>query len=148
MDMTPTRPYLLRAIYEWIVDNGCTPHILVDATMAGVRVPPHTVRDGQVVLNIAMQAVDRLELGNQEVSFHARFSGQPFAVCVPVAAVLAVYARENGQGMMFPADAAEDPATEGAITGPALAPVAETTPPPDAEPPRPERARPALRIVK
>ena len=102
--MTSHRPYLLRALYEWIVDNGMTPHILVDATRPGVRVPSHTVNEGRVVLNIAERAVARLEMDNDSVRFTARFGGVSQSVSVPVSAVLAVYARETGQGMVLPDD--------------------------------------------
>lgn len=109
--MTSHRPYLLRALYEWIADNGMTPHILVDAAQPGVRVPAHTVKDGRVVLNIADRAVARLELDNDAVRFTARFGGVSHPVMVPVSAVLAIYARETGQGMALPEDggAAEPP---------------------------------------
>lgn len=99
--MTSNRPYLLRAIYDWIADNNLTPYVLVDATAEGVRVPPQTVRNGQVVLNLAMQAVADLDLGNDRVSCKARFSGASHMVSFPLPAVLAIYAQENGQGMMF-----------------------------------------------
>ncbi len=104
--MSSHRPYLLRALYEWIADNGMTPHLLVDATQAGVQVPVHTVKDGKVVLNITERAVARLELGNDAVRFTARFGGVSHAVSVPIAAVLAIYARETGQGMALPDDTA------------------------------------------
>lgn len=104
--MTSHRPYLLRALYEWIVDNGMTPHVLVDATAQGVRVPTHTVKDGRVVLNIAERAVARLQMDNEGLSFTARFGGVSHPVAVPIAAVLAIYARETGQGMALPDDVA------------------------------------------
>lgn len=100
--MSSQRPYLLRALWEWIADNGMTPHLLVDATVAGVRVPPGTVNDGKVVLNIAERAVAHLQIGNEDIAFSARFSGVTHAVIVPVQAVLAIYARETGQGMAMP----------------------------------------------
>ncbi|MDH5835516.1 ClpXP protease specificity-enhancing factor [Luteimonas kalidii] len=100
--MTSHRPYLLRALYEWISDNGMTPHILVDAALPGVRVPAHTVKEGRVVLNIADRAVAKLELDNEAVRFTARFGGVSHPVVVPVSAVLAIYARETGQGMALP----------------------------------------------
>lgn len=102
--MTPSRPYLLRALYDWISDNGLTPHIVVDATYPGVEVPPAAVRDGKVVLNIALRAVDQLELGDERLRFLARFGGVSHAVSIPTAAVTAIYARENGVGMVFPED--------------------------------------------
>ncbi|HET7266656.1 MAG TPA: ClpXP protease specificity-enhancing factor [Oleiagrimonas sp.] len=108
INMTSNRPYLLRAIYDWIADNNLTPYVLVDASVEGVRVPPQTIRNGQVVLNLAMQAVADLDLGNEWVRFKARFSGASHTVMFPVAAVLAIYAQENGQGMMF-ADEGDGP---------------------------------------
>ncbi|TXH94592.1 MAG: ClpXP protease specificity-enhancing factor [Rheinheimera sp.] len=99
--MTPNRPYLLRAFYEWIVDNNCTPYLVVDATMPGVKVPLQHVKDGQIVLNISPGAVGNLLLGNDAVTFNARFSGNPFALYIPQRSVLAIYARENGAGTMF-----------------------------------------------
>ena len=100
--MTSHRPYLLRALYEWIADNGMTPHLLVDATQPGVQVPAHTVKDGKVVLNIAERAVAQLELGIDAVRFTARFGGVSQPVKVPVAAVLAIYARETSSGSAIP----------------------------------------------
>lgn len=102
--MTSNRPYLLRALYAWISDNNLTPYILVDATQAEVMVPASTIKDGKVVLNIAMRAVESLELGNVALSFKARFGGISQYLYVPVSAVLAIYAQETGQGMMLPAD--------------------------------------------
>jgi len=114
--MTPSRPYLVRAIHDWIVDNGLTPQIVVNAAMAGVHVPPAYVQDGKIVLNIAGSAVRNLVLGNDHVEFSARFGGRPFEVSLPTAAVMAVYARENGVGMAFqeeepPPEGDGDPAT-------------------------------------
>ncbi len=151
MDMTSTRPYLIRAIYEWIVDNNCKPFLLIDARVPGVRVPPQAVKDGQVLLNIAPHSIDRLDLGLEEIRFNARFSGVSQSIVAPVAAVLAIYAQENGQGMMFPAespaDAGADEAVDDSRPGIALAPSSAPT---DDEPPQPppERMRPSLRIVK
>ena len=99
--MTSSRPYLIRALYQWIVDNGVTPYILVDAACAGVEVPPQYIQDNKIVLNIAPMAVRSLTLGDDEITFNARFSGQPTDIYVPTESVLAIYARENGQGMMF-----------------------------------------------
>ena len=111
--MTSNRPYLLRALYEWINDNQMTPYLLVDAAREGVQVPIQAVKDGRVVLNVAARAVSQLDLGNREIRFLARFGGVSQAVIVPIAAVLAIYAQETGQGMMLPDDAAalapEDP---------------------------------------
>jgi stringent starvation protein B len=99
----------MRAIYEWINDNNLTPYMLVDATATGVRVPPNAVKDGRVVLSIAPRAVAQFQIGNDAISFLARFSGVSFPIDVPVYAVLAIYAQENGQGMMFPVEDAPEP---------------------------------------
>ena len=107
--MTSNRPYLLRALNEWICDNGMTPYLLVDAVREGVRVPASAVKDGRVVLNIAPRAVTRLVLDNREVRFMARFGGVSESVVVPMPAVLAIYAQETGQGMMLPDDGAQLP---------------------------------------
>ena len=112
--MSSNRPYLLRALYQWIEDNQMTPYLLVDASREGVQVPAATIKDGRVVLNIAGRAVAGLDLGNREVRFKARFGGVSQSVLIPVAAVLAIYAQETGQGMMLPEDgvgtlAAESP---------------------------------------
>ena len=102
MAMTSRRPYLIRAVYEWIVDNACTPHIVVNAMAKGVEVPQQYVnKDGQIVLNIAPRAVSGLEMTNQAITFSARFGGIPTNIYVPCYAVMGVYARENGQRMMF-----------------------------------------------
>ena len=122
--MTSSRPYLLRAVYEWIADNGLTPQIVVDAQHEQVRVPTAYVREGKIVLNVSSTAVRGLSLGNERVEFSARFGGAPFDVFVPVGAVLAIMARENGTGMSFP-DAGDD----------------------DRPPPEPRR-RPNLKVVK
>jgi stringent starvation protein B len=105
--MTSNRPYLLRALYQWITDNNMTPHILVDAGIAGVNVPEHAIQKGKVILNIDQAAVRELDMGNDWLTFNARFSGRQHHVSVPVEAVLAIYSKENGQGMMFAQD--DDP---------------------------------------
>lgn len=99
--MTSRRPYVLRALYEWIVDNNLTPHVLVNAMYADVEVPQDYVKDGQIVLNIAPNAAQGLLLGNDVITFSARFRKIPTDVSVPIGAVMGIYARENGQGMMF-----------------------------------------------
>ena len=99
--MNSSRPYLIRALYEWIVENDCTPHLLVDADYPGARVPPGYAKDGQVVLNVSPSAVRHMHMDNDAVSFEGRFGGVPQSLFIPAAAVLAVYARENGQGMVF-----------------------------------------------
>ncbi|NDK39253.1 ClpXP protease specificity-enhancing factor [Pseudoxanthomonas gei] len=140
--MTSHRPYLLRALSEWIADNDMTPHLLVDATHAGVQVPPSSVKEGKVVLNIAERAVVRLQIDNSSVSFSARFGGVSYPVMVPISAVLAIYARETGQGMALPDEIG------GATTGPG-----DDDEPPSPATPSDEGAgrpakRPHLRVVK
>ena len=170
--MTSHRPYLLRALVEWINDNDMTPHILVDAGVAGVKVPPAAVQDGRVVLNIAERAVSRLLLDNEGVSFSARFSGVTFPVYVPIEGVLAIYARETGQGMALPddipgtggdvrdhamdehedADAVEvSEAAPSSVRETRLESVPSSTPDPDDDTPPPAPTggkRPQLRVVK
>lgn len=143
--MTSNRPYLLRAIYDWVSDNNLTPYVLVDASVSGVRVPPQAVRNGQVVLNIDMQAVANLDLGDEWISFKARFSGVSQSVMFPVAAVQAIYAQENGQGMMFADD-------DGATPPPAPAPGPDDDggngPTADDAPKPPRSGAPHLRVIK
>ena len=110
ISMSSNRPYLLRAMYDWISDNGLTPYILVDASTPGVNVPRSAIKDGRVVLNVAARAIAQLELGKDFVRFNARFSGVSQSVEVPMSGVLAIYAQENGQGMMFPAENQPPPA--------------------------------------
>jgi len=99
--MTSSRAYLLRALNEWILDNGCTPYILVDAEGDQVQVPLEFVQNGKIVLNISPAAVRRLEITNEALSLDARFGGRSQLVYVPVESILAVYAKENGEGMVF-----------------------------------------------
>ena len=147
--MTSQRPYLLRALYEWVVDNGMTPHVLVDATRPGVRVPAHAVKDGRIVLNIAERAVGGLRMDNDSLRFSARFGGVSQSVLVPLPAVIAVYARETGQGMALP----DDP--RATATAPDSSPAHTVEPPaplsdgdgPD-EPAGPPKRGGHLRIVK
>ncbi|MBJ7222464.1 MULTISPECIES: ClpXP protease specificity-enhancing factor [unclassified Brenneria] len=110
--LSPRRPYLLRAFYDWLLDNQLTPHLVVDITLPGVMVPMEFARDGQIVLNIAPRAVGGLELADDSVRFNARFGGVPRQVYVPMAAVLAIYARENGAGTMFEPEPAYESAGE------------------------------------
>jgi len=126
--MTSSKPYLLRALYEWILDNELTPHIIVDVDAAQVDVPEHTVQDGRLVLNISPSATRNLDLGQEGAQFQARFSGAPRDLWVPMHAILAIYARENGQGMVF-AGAEGDEGPE---------------PPPEPEKP----SGPKLRVIK
>ena len=154
--MTSHRPYLLRALYEWIADNGMTPHLLVDATRPSVQVPTHAVKDGKVVLNVAGRAVSHLEMSNDVISFSARFGGVSHAVSVPIGAVLAIYARETGQGMALPEDGSlgEEGGVEDGDTSAGPAPLSavpnEPTPEGDDDgPPHPTPRRGGhLRIVK
>jgi stringent starvation protein B len=134
------RPYLLRAIHEWICDSDCTPHIVVDAGMPGVDVPRQYIRDGKIILNVSWSATGQLEIGNDELSFSGRFGGASVLVKVPVEAVLAIYARETGQGMIFADD-------EG---GPAPTPPEGARPEgaPAEPPPKPAGSRPKLKVVK
>lgn len=108
--MTSNRPYLVRALYEWLIDNDLTPYLLVDAMREGVQVPDDYIEDGRIVLNIGLGAVRDLSLGNDLVSFSARFGGKAFNIFVPPEAVLGVYSKENGKGMLFP-DEPVDPDT-------------------------------------
>lgn len=111
--MTSNRPYLIRGLYEWITDNGLTPHILADASADEMNVPPQAVNEGKVVLNLSRSAVRGLDLGNDYIQCTARFGGVSQPVTIPVEAVMAVYARENGQGMLFPSDDKPDPPPDG-----------------------------------
>ncbi|MGR5110138.1 ClpXP protease specificity-enhancing factor [Vibrio jasicida] len=155
--MTARRPYMLRAFYDWLVDNDLTPHLVVDATMPGVRVPVEFIQDGQIILNIAPRAVGHLELGNDAITFQARFSGRPHSVIVPVYAVQAIYARENGAGTMFePEEAYTHIEEEGSVeedVSPTFSTVSDEpseaaeTEPEEEETPRP-KGRPSLRVIK
>ena len=139
MTMTSSRPYLLRALYEWILENNCTPYVLVNAYAPDVMVPQEYVKDGQIILNISPSAVHGLLMTDDAVEFSGRFAGIPTPVYVPVSAVMGIYARENGQGMVFEAEAPHP-----------------TPPPPpvsiDDGPRKPaasrSRSRPSLRVVK
>ena len=142
--MRSRRPYLLRAMYEWMVDTRQTPHILVDARQDGVVVPQASVHEGRIVLNIGTSAAHRLVLGNEQVEFDARFGGVSHHVVVPLAAVLAVYARETGQGMMFGLEDGE-PVEAPAAAGDGMEPD-EPTPGPAA--PSAKKGRPKLKVVK
>lgn len=99
--MTPSRPYFIRAVYEWVVDNGLTPHVLVDASQPGVSVPQQHVKDNKIVLNVATEAITHLSMTNDWVNFDARFSGVAHRIRLPVLAIMAIYAVENGRGMFF-----------------------------------------------
>lgn len=101
MSMTSSNPYIVRALYEWILDNDCTPYVLVNAMVPSVQVPQQYVKNGQIVLNISPSAIVDLTLNNEAMQFNGRFGGVPMDVYVPMTAVMGIYARENGQGMMF-----------------------------------------------
>ncbi len=127
-ETTSTRPYMVRAMYDWCVDNNCTPLIVV-AVDASVRVPAEFVQNGEIVLNVSLGATSNLSLGNDFIEFKARFGGVARDICVPLGRVSAIYARENGQGMTFPLEA---PRTD----------------PPPSDPKPPSTPRPSLMRVK
>lgn len=151
MSSGSTKPYLLRAIYEWCVDQGFTPHIAVAVDERTV-VPPGYARDGQIVLNLGSEATHQLQMGNDVITFQARFGGVAHALSIPVSNVAAIYARENGHGMAFEPEAGAHDADIEAATAQAEA---ETSAAPDDEPPqtpprgpRPPAGRGHLKIVK
>ncbi len=139
MSEPSTKPYLMRAIYDWCVDSGYTPYLTVTVD-ALTRVPMEYVKDGQIVLNIGPIAVERFKMGNDLIEFSARFNGAGREISIPIGAVSAIYARENGQGLSFEVTATDAPATG----LPAEAGGSDETPP---EPPRPS-GKPSLRRVK
>lgn len=164
----PKRPYLLRAMYEWIVDNGMTPHILVDARSNQVSVPRQYVKDGNIVLNISPTATNNLMMRNDEVTFSARFGGKAFSIWLPMWSVMAIYARETQEWVSFPPEeysdqVVADDQTQTVVEAPVLS-LAAATASADAEinatepttdgdepPPAPKpttKARPSLRVVK
>ena len=145
-NLTPSRPYLLRAFYEWLLDNELTPHLLVNAALPHTTVPQQYVKDGQIVLNIAPSAVVGLHMDNEAVSFSARFGGSPFQVYVPMAAVVSIQARENGAGTFFPPEPAYDAWLESLDDG-SLSSLDSSTEPDDPPTP-PKKGRPSLRVVK
>lgn len=128
--MTSSKPYLLRAVYEWLVDNRLTPYVMVNAMFDGVNVPDDYIEDGKIVLNVAPQAVAGLLLNNDAVEFDARFSGISNHIYIPINAIEAIYAFENGRGMVFNDDDEDD-----------------GTPPPGDEP-KTKKGKPNLRVVK
>ncbi|MGO0308061.1 ClpXP protease specificity-enhancing factor [Endozoicomonas acroporae] len=140
MTMTSSRSYIARALYEWILDNDCTPYILVDAYRRGVEVPQEFVKDGQIVLNISPTAVRALNIGNDYIMFDGRFGGRALTITVPVPALMAIYAQENGQGMVFEAEPLDEQEEAEEVQ-------AEV---PDEEPPPPPKkpGRPHLKVVK
>lgn len=135
--MISRRPYFLRAMHEWMVDSSCTPHLVVDANERDVEAPPGYATDGKLVLNIAPAAVQGLVLGNDRITFSARFGGVARQVSVPITAVLAIYARETGQGIVFSAeDEAETP------------PITNGKPAESDKPAKPADGRPHLKVIK
>ena len=161
MELPSTKPYLLRALWEWCVDNGFTPHIAVQVD-AFTMVPREFVRDGQIVLNLGPDATNKLQMGNELIEFHARFSGVARQLSIPISQVSAIYARENGAGTMFEPEAAYDEDAsimndeEASADNETVMSVIDGDKPdhdddthPDDEPPQPPRGgRPALRVVK
>ena len=126
--MTSLKPYLIRAVYEWIVDNDLTPHILVNAGNNQGSLPADYIEDGKIILNIRPQAVEALSLGNEAIEFNARFSGKPMTITASINAIMAIYAKENGKGLVFDQEEGNN-----------------DEPPPE-QPPSP--GKPSLRIVK
>ena len=133
--MNSLKPYLLRAVYDWCVDNDLTPYLLANANADDVVVPRQSVQEGRIILNLNPQAVHNLALGDNKVEFNARFGGKPMPVRIPIKAVLAIYARENGQGMVFDENEEGDP----------LPPQPTSTEPTES---KPARSRPVLKVVK
>ncbi|WP_346352191.1 ClpXP protease specificity-enhancing factor [Oceanimonas sp. AH20CE76] len=142
--MTPSRPYVLRAFYDWLLDNDLTPHLLVNAEVPHTEVPRQYVNDGQIVLNISPSAVLGLQMDNETVSFNARFGGQPLQVYIPMAAVVAIQARENGAGTFFPPEPAYEAWLEAASEETLPESVTESEP----SSPAPKKGRPNLKVIK
>jgi stringent starvation protein B len=150
--MTSSKPYLIRALYEWILDNQMTPHLLVDANYPAAQVPLEFVTNGQIVLNVLPSAVHGLVIGNDWITFNARFGGIAREVMVPTEAVLGIFTRENQQGMMFPDPIYPTEAAEPVPTAPAATPTLKsvgkagrTTPSPD----KPKgKGGPTLKVIK
>lgn len=145
MELPSTKPYLLRAIWEWCCDNGFTPYVAVQVDER-TRVPREFVRDGQIVLNVGPDATNRLQIGNELIEFQARFGGVARELSVPVDRVSAIYARENGAGMAFEIDGEPVGGGEAFADAGIVDEVPEDEPPP--EPPRPEGGRPKLQRIK
>jgi len=137
--MTSTKPYLLRAFYEWILDNSLTPYIVVNANVSGVRVPEKYVEEGKIVLNISPTAVQKLSLDNDVVEFYARFSGVSMHIVAPPRSIMAVYAKENGRGMVFTDEEEEDFGSNGAMQSAGSS---------ESDADKPKRGKPHLKIVK
>jgi stringent starvation protein B len=142
MAMTSHRPYLVRSLNEWILDNNCTPYILVNAHATGVEVPQNFVKDGQIVLNISPIAVQDLVMTNEGLEFNGRFGGIPTRVYVPIDAVMGIYARENGQGMIFEYGGGTPP------PAPTMVPDDEASEAAAAPSKSKPKGKPALKVVK
>ena len=138
--MFSNRPYLVRAFYEWIVDNDCTPYIIVDAHYSGVEVPQSFVTNGQIILNIAPSAVRSFDMNNDRIKLSTRFGGVPIDIFCPMGAILGIYAQENGQGMMFESEPSDEPTPP---QGPRI-----VSPTPDKKLSEAEQSKPSLRVVK
>jgi stringent starvation protein B len=143
-ELPSTRPYLIRALYDWCSENGFTPYVAVKVD-ASVQVPREYVQGGEIVLNVSMDATSSLKLGNDFIEFKARFGGKPRDIMVPIHRVMAIYARENGQGMAFPVN--DDGAHAATLSAVHLS---ETETPSDDEPTPPSSSpmRPALKRIK
>jgi stringent starvation protein B len=142
-ELPSTRPYLIRALYDWCSENGFTPYVAVKVDNS-VQVPREYVQGGEIVLNVSMDATSSLKLGNDFIEFKARFGGKPREIMVPIHRVMAIYARENGQGMAFPvSDEEEPPATLSSVEGPSLASTDS-----EDKPAAPSPGRPTLKRIK
>ena len=150
--MIPARPYLIRAIHEWLLDNNMTPYMLVDAMNEQAEIPQEYVENGKIVLNISPVAVNNLNLGNEWISFDARFGGRSFPILIPIQAVLGIFARESNQhGIMFDPDELVANDAEQKPAAPVLRAVDTQTSAQDdddAQPQRPPRGKPTLRRIK
>jgi stringent starvation protein B len=143
-ELPSTRPYLIRALYDWCSENGFTPYVAVKVD-ASVQVPREYVQGGEIVLNVSMDATSSLKLGNDFIEFKARFGGKPRDIMVPIHRVMAIYARENGQGMAFPVNDDDAPGTTLAAVQPNAA---EALPDDEPTPPSTSPSRPALKRIK
>jgi stringent starvation protein B len=146
MKMRSNRPYLLRAFFDWIVDNDCTPYVVVDAHHPGVEVPQSYVTDGQIVLNVAPRAVSNFILDLEILAFSTRFGGMPIDIQVPVTAIVGIYSQENGQGMVFEHESPDLPPTP--PSGPKAVKTSSTQPPAGPSDKAPKKITPSLRVIK
>ncbi|AFJ03349.1 Stringent starvation protein B [Methylophaga frappieri] len=132
--MTPQKPYLIRAIYDWLLDNQCTPYLLVNTEIEGVVVPAAYIKDNRIVLNLAPDAIHQLQMDNEWISFSARFSGKAMELFIPTTAVQAIYGKENNEGMFFPEELQSPPPSD--------------PKPPSSPPPGTTSGKPQLKVVK